>query len=71
MLPKKKFRRRSSQRTTRGPRVLATCGFEFLAAAASEKRGKFLLVAKEGKYVVLSVRNLTRQRKEELNVWRR
>jgi uncharacterized protein (DUF927 family) len=39
---------------------------EFLAVGVSEKRGKFLLVAKGDKHVVLSVRNLRRQPVEEL-----
>ena len=39
---------------------------EFLAVGVSEKRGKFLLVAKGGKHAVLSVRNLARQPVEEL-----
>jgi uncharacterized protein (DUF927 family) len=43
-----------------------THDIEFLAVGVSAKHGKFLLVAKGDKHVVLSVRNLTRQPKEEL-----
>ena len=43
-----------------------TDGIEFLAVGRSEKRGKFLLVAKDDKHVVLSVRNLGRDPSAEL-----
>jgi uncharacterized protein DUF927 len=41
-------------------------GIEFLAVGISKKGGKFLLVAKNGKYAVLSVRNLGRDPSAEL-----
>ncbi len=44
-----------------------TDGTEFLAVGLSEKRGKFLLVAKDDKHVVLSVRNLARDPNAELD----
>ena len=43
-----------------------TDGTEFLAVGVSKKRGKFLLVAKDDKHVVLSVRNLARDPNAEL-----
>ena len=48
---------------------------EFPAVGVSKKSGKFLLVTKDGKYVVLSVRNLARpgntelEKLEEINVY--
>ena len=41
-------------------------GIEFLAVGVSKKGGKFLLVAKDDKHVVLSVRNLGRDPSAEL-----
>ena len=41
-------------------------GIEFLAVGRSKKGGKFLLVAKNDKYAVLSVRNLGRDPSAEL-----
>jgi hypothetical protein len=52
-----------------------TDGIEFLAVGVGQKGGKFLLVGKDGKYVVLSVRNLGRpgntelEKLEEINVY--
>jgi hypothetical protein len=43
-----------------------TDGIEFLAVGRSKKGGKFLLVAKDDKHVVLSVRNLGRDPNAEL-----
>jgi hypothetical protein len=43
-----------------------TGGLEFLAVGTSAKHGKFLLVSKGEKHVVLSARNLRRQPAEEL-----
>ena len=43
-----------------------TDGIEFLVVGLSEKRGKFLLVGKDDKHVVLSVRNLARDPNTEL-----
>ncbi len=65
MLPKKKL---PPEKFSKAPQegYHYTAGIEFLAVGVSEKRGKFLLVAKDGMHVVLSVRNLTRQPKEEL-----
>ncbi len=44
----------------------STHGIEFLAVGVSKKGGKFLLVAKDDKHVVLSVRNLGRDPSAEL-----
>ncbi len=44
----------------------STRGIEFLAVGRSKKGGKFLLVAKDEKHVVLSVRNLGRDPSAEL-----
>jgi hypothetical protein len=54
--------------STKGPTKTSayTQGIEFLAVGVSEKGGKFLLVAKDGKHVVLSVRNLGRDPSAEL-----
>ena len=43
-----------------------TQGIEFLAVGVSKKGGKFLLVGKDDKHVVLSVRNLRRDPSAEL-----
>jgi putative DNA primase/helicase len=68
MLPKKKLTPVKSSKASqlRHEVYHYTAGIEFPAVGVSERRGKFLLVAKAGKHVVLSARNLTRQPKEEL-----